>query len=117
MRVVTTLILLALSGAAFALPPDDEGRGSPAPGTAQDGSRPADGAIKGGAMLPGESGGVPKASGAPADPVSKACLDLTGSLRAECLAREREASRGGSTPPEVVNRRADPTAPPPQNPR
>ena len=117
MRPVIGFILIALSSAALALPPDDEGRGSPAPGTAQDGSRPADGAIKGGAMLPGESGGVPNPSGAPAEPVSKACVDLTGSLRAECLAREREATRGSSTPPEVINRRADPTAPPPQNPR
>jgi hypothetical protein len=102
---------------AVAAPPDDEGRGSPAPGTAQDGSRPADGAIKGGAMLPGESGGVPRSSGAPADAVGKACLDLTGSLRAECLERERDANRGASTPPKAVNPRADPTAPPPQNPR
>jgi len=96
---------------------DDSGRGSPAPGTAQDGSRPSDGAIKGGAMLPGESGGIPNPSGAPADPVSRACADLTGTLRAECLARQRNAARGGSKPPEVVNPRADPTAPPPQNPR
>jgi hypothetical protein len=110
-------LALVLSGSALALPPDDEGRGSPAPGTAQDGSRPADGAIKGGAMLPGESAGVPDPTGAPADPVRKACADLTGTLRAECLAREREASRGGSRPPEAINRRADPTAPPPQNPR
>jgi hypothetical protein len=95
---------------------DDAGRGSPAPGTAQDGSRPADGAIKGGAMLPGESGGVQNPSGAPADPVSRACADLTGTLRAECLSRQRDAARGGSKPPEVVNPRADPTAPPPQNP-
>jgi hypothetical protein len=113
---LAALIFLGLSTSAFALPPDDEGRGSPAPGTAQDGSRPADGAIKGGAMLPGESGGVPS-TGAPAQAVSKACADLTGTLRAECLAREREAARGASRPPEAVNPRADPTAPPPQNPR
>jgi hypothetical protein len=96
---------------------DESGRGSPAPGTAQDGSRPADGAIKGGAMLPGESGGVPGRSGAPADAVSKPCVDLTGTLRAECLERERDANRGASKPPQAVNPRADPTAPPPQNPR
>ena len=101
----------------LAAPPDDEGRGSPAPGTAQDGSRPADGAIKGGAMLPGESAGVPGRSGAPAETVSKACFDLTGSLRAECLERERDANRGASKPPQAVNPRSDPTAPPPQNPR
>ena len=56
---LAALILIGLSTSTLALPPDDEGRGSPAPGTAQDGSRPADGAIKGGAMLPGESGGMP----------------------------------------------------------
>src|SRR5436305_15184645 len=95
---------------------DDAGRGSPAPGTAQDGSRPADGAIKGGAMLPGESSGVPGRSGAPADAVSKPCVDLTGTLRAEGLQRERDANRGASRPPQAVNPQSDPTTPPPQNP-
>lgn len=117
MRLFTALILFGFAASAAALPPDDEGRGSPAPGTAQDGSRPADGAIKGGALQPGESAGVPNPSGAPGAPVSRACEDLTGTLRAECLARERGASRGATTAPEVINRRADPTAPPPQNPR
>ncbi|HEY6820701.1 MAG TPA: hypothetical protein VI321_01670 [Burkholderiales bacterium] len=117
-------ILYAFSLAVFvtanpllAAPPDDSGRGSPAPGTAEDGSRPADGAIKGGAMLPGESAGIPSPSGAPAETVSKSCGDLAGTLRAECVARQRDASRGASRPPEVINPRADPTAPPPQNPR
>src|SRR5581483_11602108 len=65
MRLFTALILFGFAASAAALPPDDEGRGSPAPGTAQDGSRPADGAIKGGALQPGESAGVPNPSGAP----------------------------------------------------
>ena len=115
---LAALLFIGLSTRALALPPDDEGRGSPAPGTAQDGSRPADGAIKGGAMLPGESGGMPSdGSRAPAASIGNACADLNGTLRAECLARQRDASRGASQPPEVINPRADPTAPPPQNPR
>ena len=118
MKTIYTLLFVffTVSPVLAASSDDDSGRGSPAPGTAQDGSRPADGAIKGGAMLPGESGGIPSPSSAPADSVSKACADLTGTLRAECLARQRDAASGASKPPEAVNPRSDPTAPPPQNP-
>lgn len=113
-----TLVCFFTANPLLAAPPDDEGRGSPAPGTAQDGSHPADGAIKGGSILPGESGGLPSdASRAPAASVGSACADLTGTLREECLARQRDSARGASKAPEVINPRADPTAPPPQNPR
>ena len=65
-------------------------------GTAADGTRPADGAIKGGAIVPG---------------------DLTGTLREECLAQERNVSAGGTRLPEVVAKPPPAReAPPPQNP-
>jgi hypothetical protein len=95
-------------------------RGSIPPGTSQDGSRPSEGAIKGGAILPGESAGVPDAgSTRPSEREINRCKELTGVLRDECL-RDLGASAGGtrapeSTPPPPVGR--DPvTAPPPQNP-
>jgi hypothetical protein len=65
-------------------------------------------AIKGGAILPGETAGVPgKAK----------CEDLTGTLREDCLKQEREAGTGSSTDSRV--RETPPSPPlttPPQNP-
>jgi hypothetical protein len=100
-------ILSAWTLAGPALPQTGE-RGSIPPGTSQDGSRPADGAIKGGAILPGETAGVPgKAK----------CEDLTGTLREDCLKQEREAGTGSSTDSRA--RETPPSPPlttPPQNP-
>ena len=80
-------------------------------GTAADGTRPADGAIKGGAIVPGETGGVPT------DRAASRCGDLTGTLREECLAQERNVSAGGTRLPEVVAKPPPAReAPPPQNP-
>jgi hypothetical protein len=90
------------------LPPHPATPGSLPPGTSQDGSRPADGAIKGGAILPGETAGVPG---------KKKCEELTGTLREDCLKQEREAGTGSTdsrvreTPP------SPPVTTPPQNPR
>ena len=104
-RIVLILIAWTLAGPVL---PQTGERGSNPPGTSQDGSRPADGAIKGGAILPGETAGVPgKAK----------CEDLTGTLREDCLKQEREAGTGSSTDSRA--RETPPSPPlttPPQNP-
>ena len=78
-------------------------RGSTPPGSARDGSRPSEGAIKGGAILPGESGGVAGAgsdpgsaaggAGAPRERAERRCYELEGTLREQCLHDAREAER------------------------
>lgn len=96
------LCILGLSlmcAVAFAQTTGDPARGNTPPGTSQDGSRPADGAIKGGSILPGESGGLPNKD----DPVGaearlQRCNELTGTLREECLKKERSAAGGTSAP-------------------
>jgi hypothetical protein len=104
-RIVFIVAAWALAGPVL---PQAGERGSLPPGTSQDGSRPADGAIKGGAILPGETAGVPG---------SKKCEELTGTLREDCLKQEREAGTGSTdsrvreTPP------SPPITTPPQNPR
>jgi hypothetical protein len=111
-RLAATLLLLSLAAPAFAQSTDNPsstplGRG---PGT--EGSRPADGAIKGGAIVPGETGGMPS------DRAVSRCGDLTGTLREQCLARERDAGGGATRLPEVdvVKPPTAREAPPPQNP-
>ena len=82
-------------------------RGSAPPGTSQDGSRPADGAITGGAtsggILPGEQGGKPTdadkdkgraTSGATAREKIARCEELGGTLREECLRKQRDEATG-----------------------
>ena len=83
----TLLFLLALAVSTAALAQTGEQRGSTPPGTAQDGSRPADGAIKGGTIAPGESAGMPTRK-------PERCYELSGTLREDCLKREREAGAG-----------------------
>lgn len=87
MKTLLFLLTLAVSNVAVAQP--GEQRGSAPLGTAQDGSRPADGAIKGGTIAPGESGGMPERK-------PNRCYDLSGTLREDCLRQEREAG-GGET--------------------
>lgn len=87
MKILLSILALALAGAAAAQ--TGEQRGSAPLGTAQDGSRPADGAIKGGTIAPGESGGMPERK-------PNRCYDLSGTLREDCLKQEREAA-GGET--------------------
>lgn len=109
MNAKNVLLIMVLSSAsAFGQTPGVGDTRPTVPG-ARDGSAPADGAIKGGSILPGERSGVPgKAK----------CEELTGSLREECLKHEREAGVGGTTT-ESGARETPPSAPvttPPQNP-
>ena len=115
-QILAGLAALALAGAAFAQPADHTV--GPAVGNSSTGAgRPADGAIKGGSIIPGENAGVPT------DKAKNRCNDLEGTLREQCLARERESASGGTTGeprlPEIDVAKPPPTreAPPPQNPR
>jgi hypothetical protein len=105
LRIVFIVAAWALAGPVL---PQAGERGSLPPGTSQDGSRPADGAIKGGAILPGETAGVP---------AKTKCEELTGTLREDCLKQARDAGTGSTdsrvreTPP------SPPVTTPPQNPR
>src|SRR5262245_23197665 len=82
------LLGLLLSGTAAAQTGE---RGSIPPGTSQDGAAPADGAIKGGAILPGESAGSP--DGAERAKVEKRCDELSGTLREECLKQSSDTQK------------------------
>ena len=75
----------------------DATRGNTPPGMSQDGSRPMDGAVKGGSIVPGESAGVPDRQ-IPTNERIKRCEELQGTLREDCLARERSAAAGSSAP-------------------
>lgn len=105
-RIVLIIAAWALAGPVL---PQAGERGSMPPGTSQDGSRPADGAIKGGSILPGERSGVP---------TKAKCEDLAGSLREDCLKQEREAGVGGTTTESGARDtpRSPPVTTPPQNP-
>jgi hypothetical protein len=83
-------------------------------GVGRDGGRPADGAIKGGSILPGETAGLPKPE------ANSRCADLTGTLKEQCLAQEQGSTAGGTVRlPDAEIAKPPPTreAPPPQNPR
>jgi|SRR5688572_13013127 hypothetical protein len=119
-RIFAALAALAFGGSALA---QDPSRGSIPPGTSQDGSSAAEGAIKGGSIAPGETAGVPdegKVLSTPSERALNRCEDLQGTLREQCFKDAAGASTGGTRPdspiPGPVER--DPrTAPPPQNPR
>ena len=103
------VVALTFAGSSFA-----QTSGAPSDkGTSADGSRPADGAIKGGSILPGETSGMPNPE------VKSRCADLTGTLKEQCLAQEQGASTGGTRLPDAGIAKPPPTreAPPPQNPR
>src|SRR5688572_22900644 len=108
-RVAAIVVVLCAAVPAFAQTSEHPPIGK---GNAADGSRPADGAIKGGSIAPGESSGMPN------DRAKSRCSDLTGTLREQCLAQEQGASSGGTRLPEVDIAKPPPTreAPPPQNP-
>jgi hypothetical protein len=99
-----TLSLLALSlacAAAFAQTTGDGARGSTPPGMSQDGARPADGAIQGGSILPGEKSGIPnKAPATSSTERAQRCAELSGKLREDCMDKERSAGAGASAPAE-----------------
>jgi len=112
-RLAATVICLCLAVPGFAQMTTDNPSSTPTgKGTAPDGSRPADGAIKGGAIVPGERAGVPN------DRATSRCADLSGTLREQCLAREQDAGSGGTALPDAELAKPPPTreAPPPQNP-
>ena len=113
MTAIRTILILALWALAGPVLPQTGERGSIPPGTSQDGSRPADGALKGGSILPGETSGMP---------AKKKCEELAGTLREDCLKQEREAEAGvGNTTGTDTRVRELPPSPPvttpPQNPR
>ncbi len=115
-RIAATIAALTLAGSVFAQAPttDSGSRGS------TDGGRPGDGAIKGGSIVPGESGGLPKtAPSADAAERDKRCNELFGTLRDDCLLKEQNANSGANRAPDTGGARTTPPrdAPPPQNPR
>ena len=112
-RLAATVALMCLAAPGLAqVSTDNPASTATGKGTAADGTRPADGAIKGGAIVPGETGGVPT------DRAASRCSDLTGTLREQCLARERDAGAGATRLPEIDAAKPPPARapPPPQNP-
>jgi hypothetical protein len=106
------LITLSLTCAvAFGQNTGEPARGSTPPGMSQDGSRPADGAIKGGsagaggsAIAPGETGGLPNRTPAESAESRKRCDELTGSLREECLEKEKARNATPRDPSEILKK-------------
>ena len=70
-------------------------RGSIPPGSSRDGSAPSDGALKGGTLVPGETGGMPDER-AEREKREQRCKELAGTLREDCLRHGREAGAGAS---------------------
>ncbi len=121
-RMIFSLAVLVFSLPLLAQTNGEGLRGSTPPGTSQDGTAPSEGAIKGGSILPGETGGLPnETTKAPSTDRLKRCYELSGTLREQCLLQERGASTGGTASPN--DNPAGPTvrdpvtAPPPLNPR
>jgi len=103
MRTLQTAFIFAVSlsaAAAYAQTAGDATRGNTPPGMSQDGAKPADGALKGGSILPGEAAGVPnKDSNTAATERLKRCDELNGMLREQCLDKERAAAVGATSEP------------------
>lgn len=121
---ILALLAVAIALPSFAqVPAGDGDRASTPPGSSRDGAGPSDGAIKGGSIAPGESGGVPndKSLTPSAERAMNRCNDLEGALREQCLRQERGPNAGGSTGgTSAPGPGAPPSpreAPPPQNPR
>jgi hypothetical protein len=110
MRTLQPAFILAFSffaaGAFAQTSGDTSTRGNTPPGMSQDGSRPADGAIKGGSIRPGEAAGVPNTGGtAPnSEERLKRCEQLTGKLREDCIENERSAAGGSSAPKTDIDK-------------
>lgn len=86
MRYLLTILSLAIASTVWA---QSDERGSPPLGESRDGAGPAHGALKGGTILPGESGGIP--DGKDSAKRKLRCDELSGTLREDCLRQEREA--------------------------
>ena len=84
-------MLCLCAGAAYAQSGD---RASTPPGTSPDGAKPADGALKGGSLLPGERSGLPDER-----KMRERCDELSGTLREDCLKQQRDAGMGGTVKP------------------
>jgi hypothetical protein len=107
LRTLLLAMLFSLPALAAAQSTGDAPRGSTPPGLSQDGARPAEGALKGGTLAPGESGGTPDSASGKSAPGSAAagassrelarCYELQGSLREQCLADD--ASKRGAAAP------------------
>ena len=113
-KSLTVVFVGVLVATPFAASAQAAERGAIPPGLSQDGSRPAEGALKGGTIQPGEASGLPERR------ATRRCEDLQGVLRDQCL-RDLESASGGAsaspgTLPGVVIREPRST-PPPQNPR
>ena len=91
------ILILALSPTLALAQTGDATRGNTPPGMSQDGSRPMDGAVKGGSIVPGEKAGMPDKQISSTERL-KRCEELSGRLREDCLAQERSAAGGSSAP-------------------
>jgi hypothetical protein len=93
MRARRALAVLGVAGAlvvpAASAAQGDERRGSVPPGTSQDGSRPNEGAIKGGSIERKKDADRALEPGG-ASPELERCRDLEGTLRSQCLADARK---------------------------
>lgn len=107
-RLAATL-LFSVAVPGFAQTMDNPASTPLGRGAGTDGGRPADGAIQGGTILPGETAGMPS------ERAKSRCGDLQGTLREQCLAQERGSSTGGTRLPDADIARPR-EAPPPQNP-
>ena len=96
MKSIAAALLFAAVAVAHAQAPDGKD------------AKPSDGAIKGGSVLPGEKSGVPDERPVPKPSGVDRCKELTGTLREDCLERERRSSSGATRAPGE---------PPPQEPR
>jgi hypothetical protein len=113
-RIAATLALLGAAMPGLAQSTTDNPSSTPlGKGAGPDATRPSDGAIKGGSIVPGETSGVPT------DRQVSRCADLTGTLREQCLTQEKSGSTGGTAAPDVdvVKPATTREAPPPQNPQ
>ena len=95
------LITISLCCAvAFAQTTGEPSRGSTPPGMSQDGAKPSDGAIMGGTSIaPGETAGVPNRTPSDSAEAKKRCDEMSGSLREQCLEKERSSATGGTITP------------------
>jgi hypothetical protein len=93
LRILVAVLGLVVAGAAH---PQSGERGSVPPGQSRDGSAPAEGAIKGGTIQPGETAGVPE----------KRCDELSGSLREDCLKQRREGAAGATKLPSDTRKKS-----------
>ena len=91
------ILVLALFPALALAQSGDAIRGNTPPGMSQDGSRPMDGAVKGGSIVSGEKGGIPDKEISSTERL-KRCDELSGTLREDCLKKERSAAGGSSAP-------------------